>query len=497
LPLLFFSGICTVVPIKRNPFVLSMSRTLDTICSLSFQQAEQKAHALLTTKQLISNGELHRHCEEALALVTTVTHQRTRGTYSPAQAHYILSSLSANAAHLQGKLAEHLSYALQTYPSQLVAAGKSRTDAAAMLRMYEQQCIHAEQLLITIQSHAKRAYRSHGATQLLLGAPSQRSCDALVRSLEQSCIIERFSHIPYLAITTDDHTAASLLRGHRTLQDISVRTPGTYYVRPRREPAHQDYWNIELIGAPAAWKVTRGEGAKVAVIDTGIDYEHTDLKSRFNDITGIDFVDGDDPMDENGHGTHVAGTIAGVSTGVAPQATLYAVRVLDADGYGSEVGVLRGIEWAIQQQVHVINMSLGSAAGSDAEAKLVAIAAQKGIAVACAAGNDGDSSYNYPASHAGAISVAAIDEYKQHADFSNYNDRVALCAPGVSVYSTWPHNSYNVLSGTSMATPHVAGAAALLASIGKPVALLQQTALQLGARDYFGAGLIQLAEAVK
>jgi subtilisin family serine protease len=145
-----------------------------------------------------------------------------------------------------------------------------------------------------------------------------------------------------------------------------------------------------------------------------------------------------------------------------------------------------------------MNMSLGSSYPSSAEKELVALAAQHGISVACAAGNSGDSGYEYPASYDGATSVAAVDSQKRRAPFSTYNDAVDLAAPGVAIYSCVPGDAYDSLSGTSMASPHVAGAYALLASRGVQdrEKTLVQTAERLGARDEYGAGLIDCAAAV-
>jgi subtilisin family serine protease len=301
---------------------------------------------------------------------------------------------------------------------------------------------------------------------------------------------------------TDSRQAAELLRKPRAVfgtRSVAVYEPQTYTVQPLIAEPHTNTWNLDLVGAPAAWPVTEGKGTTVAVIDTGIDYRHPDLANRFDGMRGVDFVFGREPLDDNGHGTHVAGTIAGKKTGVAPATTLYAVKVLDMHGIGSEVAVLKGIEWAIKKEVDVINMSLGSSYSSTAEEELIRVAYRRGIAVVCAAGNDGDGSYNFPASHEGAISVAAVDSQKQRAPFSNYNDMVDLSAPGVGIYSTWLGGGYKVISGTSMATPHVAGAAALVKSVGKPAmeTVLKETASPLGRADYYGSGLIQLSRAVK
>ena len=129
---------------------------------------------------------------------------------------------------------------------------------------------------------------------------------------------------------------------------------------------------------------------------------------------------------------------------------------------------------------------------------MLAVASRRGIAVACAAGNDGSDVYSYPASLDGAISVAAIDRMKQHAGFSNRNDRLDLAAPGVAIWSTWPGGGYETLSGTSMATPHVAGACALVHAkqLKDPESILKRHAQKLGEAELYGSGLIRIAEAL-
>jgi major intracellular serine protease len=224
------------------------------------------------------------------------------------------------------------------------------------------------------------------------------------------------------------------------------------------------------------WTTTKGEGVVVAVIDTGVDYKHRDLAS--NIIGGRSFVAAEpDYMDQNGHGTHVAGTIAaqGKILGVAPDTKILAVKVLNQNGQGSYSDIVQGIAWARQwkgkkgERVNVINMSLGGPLPNNAMHRELVKVAQEGITVVCAAGNSGDGKddteeISYPAYYPECLAVGAVELNTRAANFSNSNDRIDIVAPGVETYSTYPDNQYVKLSGTSMAAPHISGAVALIYS---------------------------------
>jgi hypothetical protein len=258
-------------------------------------------------------------------------------------------------------------------------------------------------------------------------------------------------------------------------------------------------WNIGMIGSYDAWLKTKGEGIKVGIIDTGIDYNHKNLKERFDKTNmGYDFVNQNKkPMDENGHGTHVAGITAGFETGVAPKSTLYALRVLDRNGSGSEIDVLMALEWAIDNGMDVVNMSLGFTVNSKPLEEACTAAVSRGVLVCAAAGND-PLEPCFPGDYdvQGVISVAAVDRSHKRAPWSRVNDNNDLCAPGVDIVSSVPGNKYAVMSGTSMATPHVAGAAALVLSYmrqdpGAVEHLMESTAEKIGNKKYYGEGLVR------
>ncbi len=266
-------------------------------------------------------------------------------------------------------------------------------------------------------------------------------------------------------------------------------------------------WGISRIGADKVWSSGSGSGIKVAVVDTGVQKDHPDLVSNL--LVGYDFVNGDsDANDDNGHGTHVAGITsssfnqAGV-VGVGHSAKILPVKVLNAQGYGYLSDVAKGIYYAADNGARVINLSLGSPTDSLILKDAVNYAANKGVLVVAAAGNDGGAPCSYPGAYTNAVCVVATDKNNLLASFSNIGGELA--APGVYNYSTYIGSTYKYLSGTSMATPHVSGAAALLMSICTTCStseirtLLRESAIDLGevGKDIlFGYGLIDLTTAV-
>ncbi|MHB2026172.1 MAG: S8 family serine peptidase [Elusimicrobiota bacterium] len=230
-------------------------------------------------------------------------------------------------------------------------------------------------------------------------------------------------------------------------------------------------WNIQRVDAPAAWNYTQGGGVKVAVIDTGIDYNHPALKMNvaggYNAITGKS--DPQSYKDDNGHGTHVSGIIAADGlrlAGVAPHAKLYAVKVLGSDGGGSLGDVIKGIIWSADHQMQVANMSLGTRQPSPAMAQAVEYAAFEGTVIVAAAGNSSGGPVSYPGADPYAIAVSASDYQDHLAPFSSVGPQVKFIAPGQDIVSSWIGGGYANLSGTSMAAPHVTGLIALSLSQG-------------------------------
>ncbi len=292
-------------------------------------------------------------------------------------------------------------------------------------------------------------------------------------------------------------------------------------------PAEVLPWGVNRIDADLVWDINRdlvldaganaGAGVNVAVLDTGIDLDHPDLqaniKGGINTINPLNSAD-----DDNGHGTHVAGIIAGADNklgvlGVAPQASLYAVKVLSRTGSGYISDIIEGLQWSIDNGIQVVNMSFGTTSNIQSFHDAILAASNKGIVLVAAAGNSGpyDNTVLYPAKYTEVIAVSTTDKYDTIASWSSRGSEVELAAPGVSIYSTYKGGGYATLSGTSMACPHVVGTAALVFASGRATdsdgkyglanevrKILQQTADDLGAvrKDkYYGYGLVDAEEA--
>lgn len=275
-------------------------------------------------------------------------------------------------------------------------------------------------------------------------------------------------------------------------------------------------WNLTRIGAPVAWNVGRGAGARVAVLDTGAQLTHPDLVGRI--AASRNFVrPGRSADDDNGHGTHVAGVIAATDNsvgivGVAPDASLLIAKVLDSRGRGYVSDIIAGLDWAVQNNARVVNMSLGLSTDVPSLRLAVERTVGAGISVVAAAGNDGGQ-VNYPAAYPAVIAVGATDATDTVPSWSAQGQALDLVAPGVNVKSTYRRSRYVTMTGTSMATPHVAAAVALLSqqpaqcdSDGNGVcvpaeieARLRATATDLLASGYdvrSGAGRLNVAQAL-
>ncbi|GAB3666689.1 S8 family peptidase [Halopiger thermotolerans] len=264
-------------------------------------------------------------------------------------------------------------------------------------------------------------------------------------------------------------------------------------------------WGIERIGAPAAHAAgIRGESAHVAVINTGIDPTHEDLRQNVGDGIGVIPCRGECETewdDDFGHGTHVAGTIGALDNwlgvlGVAPDATLHSAKVLNSNGVGFASDVALGILWTAAQGYDVANMSLGGPFSTVVQDALE-FAAERDVLLVAAAGNQ-SGPVSYPAAADEVIAVSATTETDELAVFSNVGPEIELAAPGVDVLSTLPNDRYAKLSGTSMAAPHVSGTGALLAGIGYSAdearTFMKETAEDLGLPpEEQGAGLVTAA----
>ena len=218
-------------------------------------------------------------------------------------------------------------------------------------------------------------------------------------------------------------------------------------------------YGVQMIGAPLEWKETMGEGIRVGVIDTGVDINHEDLKDRVAEY--MDFTD------DNSCGI-IGASLNGVGVvGVAPKCSLYVAKAFNEDGTAKDGAIVRAMRWLSSKNVQIVNMSFASEQPVPELYEAVKEAYRKDIVLIGAAGNSGSNGENtigYPAKWKEVVAVTAVDIDKNYAEFSSAGKEAQLAAAGIAIYSTFPHNTYKALSGTSMASPLIAGAAAILQS---------------------------------
>jgi len=321
----------------------------------------------------------------------------------------------------------------------------------------------------------------------------------------------RFRHIPVISVEIPEQALRGLRKNPRV---AIIEEDGVAYAIEQTLPWGVDHIDAEVVHAYNK----KGAGIKVAIVDTGIDLDHPDLQ-----VAGdVSFVSGaPSGEDDHGHGTHVAGTVAALDNdfgviGVAPEAELYAVKVLDGSGRGYWSDIIAGIEWSIDHSAQIINMSLGGTSGSSTLEMACDAAFEAGVLIVAAAGNSGNSwalfdNVLYPARYDSVIAVAATDSSDDRVYFSSTGPDVELAAPGINILSTAAGGGYTTKMGTSMASPHVAGVGALMFASGINDAngngrindevreRLQLTARDLGiaGRDnLYGYGLVDAAGAV-
>lgn len=359
-------------------------------------------------------------------------------------------------------------------------------------------------------------------------------------------VLHAFDLIPAVAVEVPLPALQGILRNPNLRRVVSLVEPDVVVALPRpvgpeakpakpgkppkepQQPPQVLPWGVDRIDAELAWDAANdGAGIKVCVIDTGIQKDHPDLvenvKGGRNFVARRRTVNPDAWDDDNGHGTHVAGIIAASHNdigvvGVAPQAWLYAAKVLNKQGLGYLSDVVAAIQWAVNNDMDVVNMSLGASAGSTALESACDAAAEAGVVLVAAAGNEGDgdpdtNEVSYPAAYASVIAVSATDANDAVPGWSSSGPQVELAAPGVSILSTWKGGTYKTISGTSMAAPHVAGTVALVLaaqpaeadtnedgviSVAELRAWLAATADDLGAAGWdvvSGHGLVDAEEA--
>lgn len=228
-------------------------------------------------------------------------------------------------------------------------------------------------------------------------------------------------------------------------------------------------WEILKFNIPEIWKQSQGEGVKVAVIDTGCDINHPDLKN--NILSGKNFLDSKkDPIDDHGHGTHVSGIISAENNksgmvGISPKTKIIPVKALDASGNGAYPAIANAIVWSADQKADFITMSLGCPSDIKDIRDAIKYATKKGTVVFCAAGNSGPSSpIMYPARYSETVSIGSINQNLERSGFSCCGEELEFLCPGENILSCVPKNNYAIMSGTSMAAPFAVGAASLLLS---------------------------------
>lgn len=270
-------------------------------------------------------------------------------------------------------------------------------------------------------------------------------------------------------------------------------------------------WNLPSIETEKGWTLSKGDDQVIiAVLDTGVQSNHPDLVGRLSQ--GMNIVNnGAAPEDDVGHGTHVSGIIGatvnndeGVA-GVSWYNKIMPVKVLDNSGAGSTYSVAQGIIWATDHGAKVINMSLGNYAKADFLHDAIKYAYERDVVLIAASGNDNTDRPGYPAAYPEVFAVAATNNRKEKASFSNFGDYIDVAAPGDSIASTYPGSQYAALSGTSMASPHVAALAGLIRSVNPDLSnqevmeIMRQSAVDLGppGKDiYFGYGEIDIDKAL-
>jgi thermitase len=233
------------------------------------------------------------------------------------------------------------------------------------------------------------------------------------------------------------------------------------------DPQFVYQWGMVKIQAPEAWEMTTGSASiNIAILDTGVDLDHPDLASKI--ISNVNFSSSPTVDDVYGHGTHVAGIAAAMTNngigvaGLGYSSTIMNVKVLNDDGMGAYSWLASGIIWAVDNGAKIINMSLGGSSSSSTLEDAVNYAWNNGVVVVASAGNSASTAPSYPAYYNNCIAVAATDANDALASFSNYGKWVDVAAPGMTIDSTWNDGGYGCMSGTSMASPHVAGLAALV-----------------------------------
>ncbi|WP_257347025.1 S8 family peptidase [Pseudalkalibacillus decolorationis] len=297
-------------------------------------------------------------------------------------------------------------------------------------------------------------------------------------------------------------------------KSVVYAEPNYIYIQNQiNDQLYQQYqWNLPAIQTNEGWNLTRGnENVVIAVIDTGVDMQHPDLVNRLTDGYNV-LTDSPLPNDDNGHGTHVAGIIASETNnglgiaGLTWYNQIMPIKAMNGEGYGTSFNVSKGIRWATDHGADIINMSLGNYKASKAMEEAINYANENDVILVAASGNENTNQTSYPAGFDGVLGVAAVNPSMKRAPFSNYGKYVDVSAPGVDIASTYLDGQYAALSGTSMATPHVAALAGLIRSLypdltnNEVITIIKDTTEDVGQEGndiYTGSGVINIAEALQ
>jgi len=316
---------------------------------------------------------------------------------------------------------------------------------------------------------------------------------------------------------SNSKTTTQLLLYFRAREDIEYAEPNFILLQneatlPNDIFYQEQYqWNLPVIETEKGWDISKGDkNIIIAVVDTGVDLDHPDLRHKL--VKGYNAIDdNNNPNDDNGHGTHVAGIIASETNnsegvaGITWYNQIMPVKTLAKDGYGYTFDIAKGIVWATDHGADVINLSLGNYQPATVLKEAIDYAYDKGVVLVAASGNDATNQPSYPAAFDEVLSVSAIGYSGERASFSNYGNYIDVAAPGIDIPSTYFENQYAALSGTSMASPHVSGLAGLILSTNPKLSnkevmeIIRSSSYDIGERgkdEYYGNGLIDVNRAL-